>query len=66
MLVKNDMLQYMLNVRAATGMRQSLSDNHAVLCKVVLVSTWIKRRQVMNGIRKIRSKKLREYQYIER
>ena len=36
-----------------------------VLCKVRLVSTKIRRREVVNGPRKIRSEKLREHQYIK-
>ena len=43
-----------------------LSDHHVVLCKVRLVGAWIKRREVVNEERKIRSKKLREHQYMER
>ena len=36
-LVKNDMLHYMQDVRALKGMGQGLSDHHIVLCKVRLV-----------------------------
>ena len=36
-----------------------LSDHYVVLCKVRLVGTWIKRRKVVVGTRKIRSEKLR-------
>ena len=47
-------------------MGQGLSDHHIVLCKVRLVRTWIKRRQVLVGARRIRSEKLRrEHQYRE-
>ena len=42
-----------------------LSDHHVVLCKVRLVGTWIKRREVVVGARRIRSQKLKEYQYRE-
>ena len=45
---------------AVRGMGQGLSDYHVVLCKVKLVGAWIKRREVMVGARRIRSKKLRE------
>ena len=37
----------------------------SIICKVSLVSTWIKRREVVNDARRFRSEKLREYQYIE-
>ena len=36
-----------------------------MLCKVRLVGTWINRRDVVNGDRRIRSEKLGEYQYIQ-
>ena len=39
-----------------------LSD-HVILCKVRLAGGWIKRREVVNGARRIRSEKLREHQY---
>ena len=35
------------------------------MCQVRLVGAWIKRREVVIGVRRIRSKKLREYQYRE-
>ena len=59
------MLQYVQDVRAVRGMRYSLSDHHVELCKVRLIGAWIKRREVVVGARRIRSKKLREYQYRE-
>ena len=37
--------------------------HHVVLCKVSLVGTWIKRREVVDGARRIRSEKLREHHY---
>ena len=41
-LVNKDMLHYVQDVRAVSGMGRSLSDHHVVLCKVRLVSTWLK------------------------
>ena len=35
-------------------MGRGLSDHHVVLCKVRSVGTWIKRREVMVGARRIR------------
>ena len=64
-LVKRNMLGYVQDVRTVRGMGRSLSDNHAVLCKVRLVRTWIKRREVVVGARRIRSEKVREHQYRE-
>ena len=52
-LVKKDMLRYVQDVRVVRGMGQ----DHVVLCKVRLVGTWIKRREVVVGAR--RSKKLK-------
>ena len=62
-LVKMDMLRYVQDVRAVRGIGRSLSDHHAVLCKVRLVGSWIKRREGVDGTRRIRSEKLREYQH---
>ena len=45
------------------GMRDLRSP--FVLCKVRLVGTWIKRGEVVGGVRRIRSEKLREHQYKE-
>ena len=53
----------MKDVRAVRGIGRGLSDHHVVLCQVRLVETWIKRREVVDGARRIRSKKLREHQY---
>ena len=62
-LAKRDMLRYVQDVRAVRGMERGLSDHHVVLCKLRLVGTWSKRREVMVGERKIRSEKLRQDQY---
>ena len=45
--------------------RSGLLNHHVVLCKVRLVGTWIKRREVVTGARRNRSEKLREHQYME-
>ena len=42
-LVKNDMLRYVQDVRAVRGMIESLSDHHVGFCKLRLVGAWIKR-----------------------
>ena len=54
-LVKKDMLRYVQNERAVREMERGLSDHHVVLCKARFVDTWIKRREVVNGARRIRS-----------
>ena len=64
-LVKKDMLRYVQDVRAVKGKEHCLLDHHVVLCKFRLVGPWIKRREVVAGTRRIRSKKLREHQYRE-
>ena len=53
------------DMRAVRGMGRDLSDYYVVHCKVRLVGAWIKRREVVVGTRRIRSKKRREYQYRE-
>ena len=65
LLVKRDIQQYVQHVRVVRGMGRGFSDYHVVLCKVRLVGAWIKRREVVVGSRRIRSKKLREHQYRE-
>ena len=36
-LLKNDIMRYVQDVKAVKGMRRDLSDHHVVLCKVRLV-----------------------------
>ena len=57
------MLRYVQDVKAVRGMGQGLSDSYVVLCKVRLVGTWIKRREVVAGAIWIRSEKLKEDWY---
>ena len=59
-LVKKDMLHFVQDVRAARGMGQGISDRHIVLCKVRLVRTWDKKREVADGPTRTRIEKLRE------
>ena len=47
------------------GIRGSVSDHYVVLCKVRLVSEWMKRRGVVNEAWRIRSDKLSEHYYVE-
>ena len=65
-LEKKDMLHYWQNRRIVREMGPRLSDHHAVMCKVRLVGTWIRRREGMNWAGNIRSEKLRELLYIEK
>ena len=46
-------------------MRRGISDNHVVPCKVRLVGSWIKEKEVVDGARRIINEKLREHQYRE-
>ena len=64
-MMKWDILRYVLDVRAERGMGRGLSNHYVVLCKVRLVGTWIKRREVVVGARRIRREKLRKRQYRE-
>ena len=56
-LVIKNMLHYVQDEGAVGGMGRGLSDHHIVLCKVMLVGTWIEGRG-----RRIRRDKLREHQ----
>ena len=46
-------------------MGQGFPNHHVVLCKVRLLRSWIKRREVVVGARGIRSEKLRDDWYRE-
>ena len=61
-LVKKDMLHFVQDVRAMGGMGRGILDHPVVLCKVRLVGAWIKRREVVDRVRRIKSEKLREHQ----
>ena len=63
--VKKDMMCYVQDVRAVKGMGIGLLDHHVVLCEVRLVGARIMWKEIVNGASRIRSKKLREYLYIE-
>ena len=63
--VKKDILRYVQDVRVVRGMERGLSNHHIVLCKLRLIGTWIKRREVVVGARRTRSEKLRQHQYRE-
>ena len=54
-LGKKDMLCFVQDVRAVREMGRGITDHHVVLCKVRLVGAWIKRREVVEGARRIRS-----------
>ena len=64
-LMKKAMLCYVEDWRVVRGTGRGLIDHHAVLCKVRLVGMCIKRSELLNGARKIRSEKLRVHQYME-
>ena len=50
LVLKKDMLHFVQYVKAVKGIGQGLSAHHVVLCKVrlLLLGTWIKRREVVN------------------
>ena len=62
---EEDMLRCVQGVRAVRGMRRGLSDHLVILCKVRLVGTWIKKREVVAVARRIRNERLKEHQYKE-
>ena len=49
-LVKEVMLRYVHDLRALTEIGRGLSDHYVVLCKVMLLGLWIKRREVVMGM----------------
>ena len=65
-LEKEDMLRFVQVMKAMRGMGRGISDYHVVLYKLRLVGTWIKRREVVDGAKRIRGEKLRIHQYRER
>ena len=54
-LVKKGMLHYEQDVKVLSGMGQNLFDHDDIFSKVKLEGVWIKRREVGNGARRIRS-----------
>ena len=64
-MVKKDMLRYVQDVKAVREMGRDLLDHHVILCKVRLVGTWIKKKEVVTRARRIRREKLRGHQYTE-
>ena len=60
-LVKKYMLRSALDMKEVRGMGLGLSDHHIVLGMVRLVGAWIRRREVENWARRIRSEKLRKH-----
>ena len=51
--------------KVVRGMGRGLIEQRIVLCKVRLVSTWIKRRDVVTAARRIRNEEQREPQSME-
>ena len=64
-LVKKDILRYVQDVGTVRGMGRGFSDHHVIMCKVRLVNAWIKRREVVSGVERIRNEKLKEQQYVK-
>ena len=64
-LVKRDMLRYVLDVMAVRRMGRGITDHHVVLCKIRLVGARTKRREVVVGKGRIRCENPREDLYIE-
>ena len=51
------MLEYVHDFLAVRRLGRGLSGHHVVLCKIRLVGTWIKRREVENESTRIRGEK---------
>ena len=64
-LVKKDTLRYVQHVMTLKGIGRGLLDHRVVLCYARLVVAWIRRRDVVDGARRVRSEKLKKHQYRE-
>src|SRR5678816_3166872 len=58
-LVKKEMLKYVLDVKSVRGLGMGLSD-HYVLCKIKLVGAWMERKVIRKEVGKIKGEKLSE------
>ena len=59
-LVKKEMLKYMLDVKSVRCLEMGLSDHYVVLCKIKLVGTWMERKVIRKEVGKIKSEKFSE------
>jgi hypothetical protein len=64
-LVKKEMLKYVMDVRAVRGLGMGISDHHVVLCKIKLVGAWMERKVSGMEVGRIRSERLNEQEYNE-
>ena len=54
-LVKKEMLKYVMDVKAVRGMGMGISDNYIVLCKIVFVGAWMEKKDRRTEMGRIRS-----------
>lgn len=59
-LVKKEMMRDILDVKAIRGLNGGISDHMIVLCKLRLIGSWVKKRQVECKVGRIRSERLTE------
>ena len=59
-LVKKEMLKFVMDVKAVRGLGMGISDHYIVLCKIVFVGAWMERKEKRTEMGRIRSEKLRE------
>src|SRR5678815_1676101 len=56
-LVKKEMLKYVLDVKSVRELGMELSDHYVVLCKIKLVGVWKERKMIRKELGRIKSEK---------
>jgi hypothetical protein len=62
-LVKKEMLRYVLDVKSIRGLGMGISDHYVVLCKIRLVGVWMERKMDRKKVGRIKSEMLNEQSY---
>ena len=57
-LVKKEMLKYVMDVRVVRGLSMDISDHIVVLCKIKLVGVWLEKKEVRKVVGRIKCEKL--------
>ena len=59
-LVKKEMLKYVMDVKSVRGMGMGISDHYIVLCKIKFVGAWMEKKGRGMEVGRIRSERLSE------
>ena len=57
-LVKKEMLKYVMDVKVVRGLSMDISDHIVVLCKIKLVGVWLEKKEVRKVVGRIKCEKL--------